>query len=45
MIAGIREDLKMWVSNIKAGDSDTWWMTVITGLNIYIVYTAINTAN
>ena len=37
-MSGIREDLKLWVSNLKAGDSDTWFMTIITVLNVGIIY-------
>ena len=37
-MSGIREDLKLWVSNLKAGDSDTWFMTTITVLNVGIIY-------
>jgi hypothetical protein len=38
VFAGIREDLKLWVSNLKAGDSDTWFMTIITVFNIGIIH-------
>lgn len=38
MMNGIRNDMKTYITNMKSGDSDTWFMTAITILNICIVY-------
>ena len=38
MMSGICEDLNNLVNNLKSGDSDTWFMTAITVLNIYVIY-------
>lgn len=34
----IREDIRLLVNNLRSGDSDTWFMTAITVLNIYVIY-------
>ena len=38
MMNGIGNDMKTYITNMKSGDSDTWFMTAITILNICIVY-------
>lgn len=43
MIKGIRYDLQTYVNNLKAGDGDTWWMTVIVGISLYGIYAIITT--
>ncbi len=43
MIKGIRYDLQTYVSNLKAGDWDTWWMTAVVGISLYCIYAIITT--